>query len=126
MVDDDGDAGATTSSFVPYASNGDLNLKMNPLHIVETVIGAFGAIWLLSVVFQIYESRYLVSPRKVVSSDTYLKRRCWCGTPCMGIITMFGVIGAFVATFMSIGGHISQAMGSHHSVYLEALDQRYW
>ena len=126
VEDNDGDAPAPSGSFVPYASSGDLNTKMNPLHIIETVIIVFGGIWLFSVLFQIYEVRYLISPRKEVRANQFRKKRCQCGTPCMGIITMFGVMGAFVATFMSIGGHLGQAVGSHHSVYLDSFGPAVW
>lgn len=53
--DGDGDAPAPQGSFVPYASNGDLNTKMNPLHLIESVIIVFGGIWLFTVLFQVYE-----------------------------------------------------------------------
>jgi hypothetical protein len=117
---DNGDAPAPQGSFVPYASNGNLNTKTNPLHMMESVITVFGGIWLFTVLFQVYEARYLFWPRKE-NSNPYRKKRYQCGAPCMGMISLFGVLGAVVATLLSIGGHLGQAVGSHHSVYLDSF-----
>jgi hypothetical protein len=116
--DDDDDENPTTGFFTPYATSGSLKTSMNPLSIVEDVIYVFGTIWLFSSAWQIYEVRYLIFPRSPYKQKT---KRGSCSNTLLGMVTLFGVIGAFVAALMSIGGHMSQALGSHHSIFLDSF-----
>lgn len=99
--DEDDDAAAPTGFFEPYVSNGSLNTKMNPLNMVEAISIVFGLIWLLTAIFQIYEMRYLVRPRKERRSR-YVNGRARepCGVAVMGMTVFFGIIGAFFGTFL--------------------------
>jgi hypothetical protein len=116
--DNDDDDNPTTGFFYPYATSGDINTSMNPLNIVETVIFVFGTIWLLSSAWQIYEIRYVIWPR---SRNRQKPKRGECANALMGMMTLFGIMGAFVACLMSIGGHMSQALGTHHSVFIDSF-----
>lgn len=103
--DDQGqDYPAPTGFFDPYTSDqgNDLNTKMNSIHIVEAIVTVFGLIWLLTAIFQIYEGRYLVWPRKERRRGRYLNGAGDqpCGVTLMGMTALLGIIGAFVATFM--------------------------
>jgi hypothetical protein len=42
------------------------------------------------------------------------------------MISLFGVLGAVVATLLSIGGHLGQAVGWHHSIYLDSFGPAVW
>ncbi|PMD34194.1 hypothetical protein L207DRAFT_534548 [Hyaloscypha variabilis F] len=116
--DTDEDADPTTGFFTPYATKGDLNTSSNPINIVEAVIFVFGTIWLLGTVWQVYEIRYIIWPR---SRDRQGPKRNDCANALMGMVTLFGVIGAFVAAWMSIGAHMSQALGYHRSTFLDSF-----
>ncbi|KAE9379426.1 hypothetical protein N431DRAFT_478451 [Stipitochalara longipes BDJ] len=116
--DNDDDDNPTTGFFTPYATSGDLNTSANPLHIIEAVIYVFGTIWLLGTVWQVYEIRYIIWPR---SRDRQKPQRNDCANGLLGMVTLFGVIGAFVAAWMSIGAHMSQALGHHHSAFLDSF-----
>lgn len=114
----DDDENPTTGFFTPYATSGSLNTSMNALNIVEAIIYVFGTIWLFSSAWQIYEIRYIIKPRSPYRQKT---KRGECANMLLGLVTLFGVMGAFVAALMSIGGHMSQALGSHHSVFLDSF-----
>ncbi|KAF4625705.1 hypothetical protein G7Y89_g12460 [Cudoniella acicularis] len=58
-VDGDDDARPGNGYYPPYASKDDFNYYSNPIHIIESIIIVFGSIWLLSVVFQLWEARHL-------------------------------------------------------------------
>jgi hypothetical protein len=100
--DPDQDNPAPTGFFEPYTLQGTLNSKMNRLVAVEVIAIVFGSIWLLTAIFQIYEARYLVTPRKGKGRDRYIngKERQPCGVAITGMTALFGVMGAFVGTFM--------------------------
>jgi hypothetical protein len=119
--DNDDDDNPTTGFFTPYATSGDLNTSMNPLNIVEAIIFVFGTIWLVGTVWQIYEIRYIIWPRSTYRQNS---KRGECANTLLGMVTLFGIMGAFVACFMSIGGHMSQALGTHHSSFMDNFGPR--
>lgn len=116
--DGDDDENPTTGFFAPYATSGDINTSANPINIVEAVIFVFGTIWLLSTAWQIYEIRYIFWPRSPYRQQS---KRGECANTLLGMVTLFGIMGAFVATFMTIGAHMSQALGHHHSVFIDSF-----
>jgi hypothetical protein len=116
--DNDDDADPTTGFFTPYATSYSLNTAMNALYVVEAVIYVFGTIWLFSSAWQIYEIRYILFPRSPYKQKS---KRGRCANTLLGMVTLFGVLGAFVAALMSIGGHMSQALGNHYSVFLDSF-----
>ena len=100
--DDPGhDLPAPTGFFDPYISSGTLNTKMNPLNVVEAIAIVFGLIWLLTAIFQIYEARYLMKPNQQ-RRERFIngQPRQSCGVVMMGMTALFGVMGAFVGTFL--------------------------
>jgi hypothetical protein len=106
LVDGDDDAPAPKGFFDPYVTSGNLNTKMNPLATVEAIILVGGLAWLLTAMFQVYEARYLIWERGEES-----KRRCTrnrkeslysCGVGLMGCTALLGIIGAVIATLMSV------------------------
>jgi hypothetical protein len=114
----------TSSYYAPTATQTNVNTGMNPLHIVEAVIFVFGTIWLLSSAFQVYEIRYIFWPRKdeeLLPFPTAKPKRRNCGIMLTGCVPFFGIMGAFVASCMSIGAHMSQSLGSHHTTYIDSF-----
>jgi len=107
----------------PYAKSGSVNSGANALKVVEWVITIFGTIWLLSVLFQLWEARHLFSAQrretKRVEGPQKSRRRC--APNLFFMLILFGVFGAFVAMFMSIGGHMSQALGTHHATFIDSF-----
>jgi hypothetical protein len=127
LEDDDNDETPTSKFYVPYATSGDINsASTNALHTIEAVIFVGGTAWLFTVLFQLYEARHLFTnssmPRMLRPLGAPPQQgRGSAGTGCMGLVVLLGIIGAFLATIISMAGHMSQALGSHSTTYIDSI-----
>jgi hypothetical protein len=100
---EDDDDYTTPSGFLqPYGTNGSLNGSMSPLNTVEAISVVCGLIWMATAIFQVYEGRYLVKPRKENRRAQYINGRDKqpSGVSLISVTVLLGIIGAFVGSLM--------------------------
>jgi hypothetical protein len=101
----------------PYATPGDLNSGLNAMFIVEVIISVCGTALLPFCLGQLYgevRDRF----RGLVHSKKPRGRLVDC---MLAMIMIFGLLGAFCATWMTIGAHISQETGHHHTYFIDGF-----
>jgi hypothetical protein len=136
LEDSDSDEIPEAQFYPPYATHSDVNQNTsNALLTVETVILAFGTLWLLSVLLHLWEARHLfvhpvlsnlLRPQPPVPQTGRSRGRT--GAACTGIVTLLGIVGAVVAAVMSFAAHVSQATGTpgHAVTYIDSLGPGTW
>jgi hypothetical protein len=120
-----------------------MNISANALHIVETVLIIFGTLWLLTVLLNVYEACHLFMPPATWSNmlrpqGPIPKAHEFVGDPqrargrrgaaCTSLVTILGIMGAFVAAIMSLAAHVSQATGvpGHSTTYIDSFGPGTW
>jgi hypothetical protein len=101
----------------PYATPGDINSGANAMFVVEVIISVFGTCLLPFCLGQLYgevRDRF----RGLVHSKKPRGKLADC---MMGMIVIFGLLGAFCATWMTIAGHVNQETAHHHTYYIDGF-----
>jgi hypothetical protein len=123
MCTKDDNPNCESKFYPPYGDAGDLNTGLNALFIVEMVIAVFGAFWLVTVLVTIYEARWLFTNSlldllRPVERNRIGKKLGWRATV---LISVFGILGAFGVTIMTIAAHMSQELRTHHTTYIDSF-----
>jgi len=116
--------------YPPYGQLGDATSGSNVLFIMETVIAVFGAIWLITVLVTLYKSHNLFTgswsdllkpagkegPRTKTGSGR--QRMGW---RAVVVFSIFGILGAFVVTILTVSAHMAQELRSRRLTYLDGF-----
>jgi len=117
------------SFYPPFGQLGDAMAGHNVLFMMETVIAIFGAIWLITVVVTLYKLHNIFTgswsdlfkpvgkkgPGK--KTETGRNRLGW---KAVILFPIFGMLGAFVVTILTISAHMAQELKSRRLTYLDS------
>lgn len=118
------------NTYPPFGQLGDALSGYNVLFIMETVIAVFGTIWLITVLVTLYKSHNLFTgswsdlfkpvgkegPRTKTGSGR--QRMGW---KAVLLFSLFGILGAFVVTILTISAHMAQELRSRRLTYLDSF-----